>query len=651
MNSQETERIDRITEVVHYLLKGRTPDPIPCENDPDDEIRQLSEKVNELNRNFREIKAFIIPISEGNLKVRLPKRNILASPFKQLHASLSHLTWQTRQIARGDFNQRVDFMGDFSQSFNAMVEALDDARSQLMSETEQFKQLADIKRHYLNVMAHDIRTPIGAVIGFTDILLQGNLGGEEKKQVRIIKRNCDSLLVLINNILDMAKLEKRKMELVSVPLSVRTLGQDVEAMIQPKLNQQTRFIFDTDERIPEKLMGDPHRLQQVLVNLVGNAAKFTNKGTITLRIKLQEQHSENFKLHFSIEDTGIGISQDKLTDIFTPFSQADSTIASRFGGTGLGLAISRELVSLMGGHLQVKSQPDRGTTFYFSLLFGIAEETESEPPTASETCSGTCNILVVDDDPHVLKIIENLLTKQDVRFTLCQDSTNAYDLLIRAYEEKNPFTLAWLDIDMPKLNGFQLAAKIREDHRLSQLHLIACTSHIEKVTDSDSPSYFSFVATKPISAEALRRILDEAKSGYAPADHMCDLFGIRLLVADDNLLNRFLVTNMLQKLNIEVTEAENGLEAVNKVLKNKFDVVLMDKMMPVMDGTEAVRRIRETYDKDALPIFAFTADDSSKDKARFLSAGANGFISKPIVYEDIVESLCQLTEFKYLLKE
>ncbi len=201
----------------------------------------------------------------------------------------------------------------------------------------------------------------------------------------------------------------------------------------------------------------------------------------------------------------------------------------------------------MGGKLQVKSQLGKGTTFYFSLLFGISDKVEPDVLTDARHCSERCNILVVDDDTYVLKIIENLLTKQNVRFTLCQDSTNAYDLLIRAYEEKNPFTLAWLDIDMPKLNGFQLAAKIREDKRLTRLRLVACTSHIEKVSDTNSPSYFSFVATKPISAQALQRILDEAKAGSPPKDNTCDLFGIRVLVTDDNLLNRFVVTQCAPK--------------------------------------------------------------------------------------------------------
>ncbi|MDM8526127.1 response regulator [Desulfococcaceae bacterium HSG8] len=649
MESHEIKRIDRITEIVHNLLKGKTPNPIPCEDDPEDEIRQLTEKVNTLALDFKEIKEFIVPLSQGDLKAQLPKRNILASPFKQLQSSLSHLTWQTRQIARGDYNQRVDFMGDFSQSFNSMTEALKEARSQLLSETERFKSLADLKTHYLNVMAHDIRTPVGAVIGFADILLEGNLDDDEKKHVQIIKRSCESLIALIDNILDMAKLEKHRMELVSVPFSARILGQDAGAMIQPKLSRQTQFVFYADDQIPEKIIGDPHRLQQVLINLLGNAAKFTDNGTITLGMQLRNQDDDtDVKLYFSVEDTGIGIEKDKLEKIFTPFAQADGSIASRFGGTGLGLAISRELVTLMGGTLEVISQPGTGTTFCFTLPFRIPDESEAGIPCSDfRPCSNISNILVVDDDPNALKIISNMLTRYGVRFTLCQDSTCAYDMLIRAYEEKDSFTLAWIDIDMPKLNGLELAEKIRSDICLNQLRLVACTSYSERISDSGSPSHFSFIAKKPVSPDALQRILKEAGgSGDSSADDADELSGISLLLVDDNPINRFLVTNMLQKLDVRITEAEDGSEAVERVSGNTFDLVMMDKMMPVMDGTEAIRRIREIYDSSTLPIMAFTANDFEADTRELLTAGANGVIFKPIVYEDMISSLCEAIRVK-----
>ena len=642
MTPEEKERIDRITQVVHYLSKGKMPDPIPCEQDPDDEIRQLCEKVNTLSQHFIEVKEFIVPLSCGKLDGALPKRNFLASPFKQLQSALNHLTWQTQQIAKGDFSQRVDFMGDFSMAFNSMTDSLKEARSQLMSEIARFKELAEIKEKYLNVMAHDIRTPIGAVIGFSEILLEEELGEKARKYVEIIRRNSDSLLGLINNILDMAKLEKRRMDIESVPFSIRILTEDIENIIQSKLAQGVGFIRETDSEIPEYLSGDPYRLQQVLTNLVGNAAKFTQQGSITLSVKISAQNADEFALRFSVRDTGMGIAQDKLETIFMPFSQADAGIASRFGGTGLGLTISRELVSLMGSELRVESRLGEGTEFSFTLSLRRCEKKEDIRNMEDITpCSKRCNILVVDDNPDTLKIIESALKKHGVRFTLCQDSRKAFDLLVDAYRQKDPFTLAWLDIDMPGLSGVDLAKKIRADHNLNRLRLVACTSHIEEAGNPDSPSHFSFVASKPITPQALKRILEEAGAGYPVEDSSSNLNGLKLLIVDDNPLNRFLVINVMKKLNIEVIEAENGLDAVNKISENKFDAVLMDRMMPVMDGAEAIRRIREIYDPKTLPILAFTASDSQEDKNVLMSAGANGIVFKPIVYENIVENLCR----------
>lgn len=639
METEEIARIDRITAALHYLLKGSVEDPIDCHNDPDDEIRQLTEKVNILLHNFKEIQDFIVPLSQGILDVRLPKKNILASPFKQLHASLSHLTWQTQRIAQGDLNQRVDFMGDFSVAFNSMVDSLREARSQLISEIEQFKKLAELKNHYLNVMAHDIRTPIGAIIGFTDILLDSRLSPEQIKHTEIIKRNSESLLSLINNVLDMAKLEKNKMELDSVPFSLITLGEDIGSMILPKLKPGVQFIFDHPEDLPESVIGDPNRLRQILTNLIGNAAKFTENGNITLTITHSEQPDERTAFVFKVKDDGIGIAEDKLKTIFSPFSQADGSIASKFGGTGLGLAIAQELIHLMGGELEVESRLGKGSVFYFTIPLDIHQEAESLG--LPEPCLKRIHILVVDDDPHALNIISDTLKKQNVRFELCHDSTRAYRMMANAYEQKDPFTLAWLDIDMPGLNGFELAEIIRADKRFKRVRLVACSAYMDKIGRDNGPSHFSFVASKPISQQALRRILEEASYDYSESDEVCHLAGLQMLVVDDNPLNRMLVRNIMTKLDVEITEAENGLDGVDKVKEKEFDIVLMDRMMPVMDGIEAIKRIRETFDPESLPILAFSAGDTDEDKESFISAGVNGFISKPIIHDAIVEKLCE----------
>ncbi len=642
MNPEETARIDQITEAVHYLLKGHPPSPIPCEDDPEDEIRQLSGKVNQLIRQFKEIQEFIDPLSEGRLDIVLPKANLLASPFKQLHAALGHLTWQTRQIARGDFDQRVDFMGDFSQSFNAMVDALRESREQLLADAERYKTIAELKNHYLNVMAHDIRTPIGAILGFADILLDGQIEGQDRKYVEIIRRNCDNLLDLINNILDMARLEKQRIEIASVPMDIRTMGTDIGELIAPRLADGVQFRFEPDEAMPAYVLGDFQRLQQVLLNLVGNAAKFTRKGAITLTVRIDRETEAGPRLLFSVADTGIGIASDQLDRIFDPFIQAEGAGYSRFGGTGLGLSIARELTALMGGELAVESRLGKGTTFRFHLPFVPVEKPPVQRTPSEEACRiSDCRILVVDDDPDSLHLISRQLDQQGVPYALCQKSVEALDRLSEAHDKGDPFTLAWLDIDMPWLNGFELAVRIREDRRFARLRLVACTSHIDKMDAPEKAAVFSFVATKPVSGAAMKRILSEVGRDFDTDAKPCDLAGRRVLVVDDNPINRYLLKVMLEKLSVAVAEAEDGEEGLRKVKTDNFDVVVMDKLMPVMDGVEAIQQIRQLRDRDRVPILAFTADEGGDNSQAMLEAGACAVLPKTLDAETLVERLCR----------
>ncbi len=643
MNQEETRRIDRITEAVHYLLKGQAPPPIPCEDDPKDEIRQLSGKVNTLIHQFGEIREFLDPLSEGRLDIALPKANFLASPFKQLHAALSHLTWQTQQVAEGDFEQRVDFMGDFSRAFNSMVDALRESRSQLLAEAERYKNLAELKNHYLNVMAHDIRTPIGAILGFADILLDGEVAGKTRQRIEIIRRNCANLLSLINDILDMAKLEKQRIEIASVPFSIRSLGNDIGELIESRLAGGVQFNFQPDEAIPEYILGDPHRLQQVLLNLVGNAAKFTQGGAIDLTIRFQESDDAGPRLDFSVADTGPGIPADQLSRIFDPFVQTES--GGRAGGTGLGLAIARELTALMGGDLTVDSRVGGGTTFRFSLPFSPVPKTDAPEDAVydGDACRLTgCHILVVDDNPDSLQIISRRLEQQRACYALCQKSTDALGKLAEAYDRGDPFTLAWLDIDMPGLNGFELANRIRNDRRFAHLRLAACTAYIDQMDAPEKAGLFSFVTTKPVSDKALKRILSEADGDYAADKRPCDLTGRRVLVVDDNSVNRFLLKTMLHNLSVTVVEAQDGAEGLRKVETETFDLVIMDKMMPVMDGVEAIRRIRRLPERDRLPILAFTADERAEENQEMRRAGADAVLPKTLDAETLAEQLCNL---------
>jgi len=635
VNQTEINRVDRITESVYYLLKGQIPNKIDCENDTSDEIKQLSQMMNNLIGQFGEIKQSIVPLAKGNLDVRMPKNNFLASPFKQLQSGLNHLTWQTQQIAKGDFNQRVDFMGDFSQAFNTMTNALKESQDQLVFEIEKFKQLAELKNNYLNIMAHDIRTPIGAILGFSDILLENEHSDQTREYIETIKRNCLYLLNLINNILDMAKLEKQKMELESVSFSLKTLGTDIGQLIAPKLSENTQYVFAWDSDLPEKMIGDPNRLRQILINILGNAAKFTESGTISFIVKKRAVEHRTYTIRFSVKDTGVGIAKENLSKLFQPFSQENSGIASKYGGTGLGLAISKEIVELMGGTIHVESTLGQGTEFYFDIQLQESDTTHVKQTVSQQHA----HILVVDDNPNVLEIISHKLEKQKINFSVCNDSTNAISVLIKNIQKNTPFTLALLDIDMPKLNGFELAEEIRRHPVLKNMRLVACTNHTQSLTQNKNPNLFSMIILKPVSEQSLQKIIDEANFSFKEEKDFCTLMDKKILIVDDNAVNRFIVKKLLEKQEMIIDEAENGRVSIQKVNENQYDYVLMDHLMPEMDGLQSIEEIRKNPEHNKLRILAYTAN--SEDVDLFLKKGANGIVTKPVDNENLISALCQ----------
>jgi signal transduction histidine kinase/CheY-like chemotaxis protein len=634
VNQNEINRIDRITESVYYLLKGQVPQKIDCKNDTNDEIKQLSQMMNGLIGQFGEIKQSIVPIAKGNLNVQMPKNNFLASPFKQLHSSLSHLTWQTKQIANGDFNQRVDFMGDFSKAFNTMTNALKESQDQLLFEIEKFKQLAELKNNYLNIMAHDIRTPIGAVLGFADILLENEHTDQTRDYLETIHRNCSYLLNLINNILDMAKLERHKMTLESISFSLKTLGTDIGKLIAPKLSENTTYVFEWDDDLPDNMMGDPNRLRQVIINLLGNAGKFTETGSISFMIKKISFSDNTYTIRFSVKDSGVGIAKENLSKLFEPFSQENSGIASKYGGTGLGLAISKEIVELMGGTIYVESTLGQGTTFYFDIRLK-ASETIIE----KQTLFNDAHILVVDDNPHELEIISHKLEKVPIRFSVCNDSTQALSILKKSIKNNTPFTLALLDLEMPELNGFELAKEIRKHPVLKNMRLVAFTNNTRSLTQNDTPNLFSMVVSKPVSDQTLKRIINEANYSFDEEKDFCSLINKKILIVDDNSVNRFIVKKLLEKQDMIIDEAENGRISIQKVNEHPYDFVLMDHYMPEMNGVQSIEEIRKNPDLNKLKILAYTANTDDVDL--FLQKGANGIVSKPVDNESLIKELCR----------
>ncbi|MBL6991624.1 MAG: hypothetical protein ISR65_17700 [Bacteriovoracaceae bacterium] len=369
MEQNQKDRIDKASGAIQGLLQGQIPSALDIEGDPDDEIKQLSGYINRLIHDFGEVNEFIAPLAAGNLNIDLPVKNFLSSPFKQLHANLKHLTWQTQQIAKGDFHQKVDFMGDFSTAFNSMTAKLEKTQKSLILERENAIQFAETKSRYLNSLIHEIRTHLTCIVGFGTIMGKLSLEEKAKNCLDRINANVDSLYLLVNNALDLAKLEKHKVVFESIEFDMRQLFLDVSNLVAVNLSSKVHLVCNTAEGIPQKVKGDPLRIKQVLLNLLDNAVKFTKEGQIEVGAQIEDQDDLSLQILIYVKDTGIGIEESKLEAIFGDFFQSKSSTTREYGGTGLGLTICKELIEQMNGTIHVTSKLQEGTKFFFRLKF------------------------------------------------------------------------------------------------------------------------------------------------------------------------------------------------------------------------------------------------------------------------------------------
>jgi len=599
-------------------------------------ILDLSQVVDNSERTIRRADGIAIPVLKSVTRVQIDGQEYLLEYFVDI-TELKDAQKQLRTAL------------EEAKELNHILEEQTAKANQMTAEAEK----ANIaKSQFLANMSHEIRTPMNGVIGMTGLLLDTPLTDEQREYAQIVQNCGESLLGLINDILDYSKIEAGKLELEELDFDLCDLLEDFAGMMAVRAHGKgLEFICAANPDVSCYLKGDPGRLRQILTNLAGNAIKFTEKGEVAVHVERVSQTQNEMELRFSVCDTGIGIPADKIDVLFTKFTQVDASTTRKYGGTGLGLAISKQLSEMMGGQIGVQSKEGEGSTFWFTVRLGLQPNQNQSHSNPQAICGK--RILVVDDNATNRKILRTQLSSWGAQVTEASSGSTTLKMLEEAYESQKPVEIVITDMQMPDMDGIMLGRAIRQDSRYRDIHLLMMTSLGQSNNKKDLAAIgFSDCLTKPIRHKdllfRLTNLLNHTEISLLGLKQPMDLkpliFSdkIRILLAEDNITNQQVALGMLKKLNLHADAVANGAEAIKSLELIDYDLILMDVQMPEMDGLEATRKIRNSdaaVRNPKIPIIAMTAHAMQGDRELCLKAGMDDYISKPIKPKALLEAV------------
>ncbi|MGD0959989.1 MAG: response regulator [Methylomonas sp.] len=560
---------------------------------------------------------------------------------RKLVQPLERLRDEAEQIAAGNHAGKFNSGTQISE-VAALAEHLEKMRLALLSARDAALQAAGAKTEFLANMSHEIRTPMNGIIGMIELALRTELTPRQREFLNLANASAEALLRIVNDILDFSKIDARKLELDNTPFKLReSLGDTLKLLSGYSNEKGLELILRVDSITPDDLVGDVGRLNQVIINLVGNAIKFTQHGEIVLQVNLESLDQQHVRLKFAVQDTGIGIPVEKQKLIFDAFAQIDASSTRKFGGTGLGLTISSQLVELMGGRLWLESEENKGSTFYFTARFDRHTQPVYQVQADNEIDVKGLQVLIIDDNEINLRVFSEILSDWGMRPTTVNNGQAALNLLQSKVGKEDGYSLILLDAMMPYMDGFMVAKAIREDARFEPVTIMMLSSadrpdDFQRCRDLGINQY----VRKPVKHSELWDAIQSAlkKNGAesvrtSPKMPVTPVRQLNILLAEDNTVNQFMAVALLEERGHKVRVANNGREVLELLAAdNSFDLILMDVQMPVMDGfqaVEAIRAMESNTPPHRLRIIAMTAHALKGDRERCLAAGMDDYISKP----------------------